>query len=244
MKVTGLPKWGVRVEPGDVLRSNATYDTAIASTYENMGIAIALLAPDENGDPTAPGLDPFTAPADTTDNCESGGLNAATPTLCDKGQVTHGHYKENANHSGPSGTWNAPRGQETDEVGIANFLYTPGDLTTVSMTGVPAVKLGSTLNFTNFEGTSIYHTVTSCRFPCKGATGSAFPLPDGETSAGRQLDFDSSELGIGTPEIGPAKQELRWGLPITAAEGYEPGEIVTYFCRVHPSMRGGFEVIP
>ena len=112
------------------------------------------------------------------------------------------------------------------------------------MTGVPTVKLGSTLDFTNFDGMQIFHTVTSCRFPCKGATGSAYPLADGQTSTGRQLDFDSSELGIGTPEIGPAKQELRWGLPITADEGYEPGEIVTYFCRVHPSMRGGFEVIP
>ena len=101
MKVTGLPKWGVHVEPGDVLRSNATYDTEIASTYENMGIAIALLAPDENGTPTAPGLDPFTAPKDTADGCPSGGLNAATPTLCDKGQVTHGHYKENAQPQRP-----------------------------------------------------------------------------------------------------------------------------------------------
>ena len=70
-----------------------------------MGIAIALLAPDDNGSPTAPGLDPFTAPKDTSDDCDSGGLKAATPTLCDKGQVTHGHYKENGNHSGPSGTW-------------------------------------------------------------------------------------------------------------------------------------------
>ncbi|MGH2978446.1 MAG: hypothetical protein ACRDLQ_02255 [Solirubrobacterales bacterium] len=244
MRVIGLPKWGVRVEPGDVLRSNVTYDTTHQSTYENMGIAIALLAPDENGSPTAPGIDAFTAPKDESDGCPSGGLEASTPTLCDKGQVTHGHYKENGNHSGPSGTWNAPRGQETDQVGIANFLYTPGDLSTISMTGVPTVKLGTTLNFTNIEGMSIYHTVTSCGFPCMGGTGSAFPLADGETSAGRPLDFDSSELGIGTPEIGPAKQELRWQLPVTQQEGYEPGEIVTFFCRVHPSMRGGFEVVP
>jgi hypothetical protein len=244
MEVTGLPKWGVRVEPGDRLRSNATYDTTLASTYENMGIVVALIAPDWNGEPSAPGLDPFTAPKDTSNDCASGGLQAGTPTLCDQGQVTHGHYKENGNHSGPSGTWNAPRGPETNEVGIANFLYAPGDLSTISMTGVPAVKLGSTLNFTNFEGAQIFHTVTSCAFPCKGTTGAAYPLSDGQTSAGRPLDFDSSVLGVGAPEIGPAKQELRWGLPITQEEGYQPGEIVTYFCRVHPSMRGGFEVIP
>jgi hypothetical protein len=104
------------------------------------------------------------------------------------------------------------------------------------------VKLGSRLRFANLEGAAIYHTVTSCAFPCLGRTGAAFPLADGETSQGRTLDFDSSELGIGTPEIGPAKQELTWELPVTADEGYKPGEIVTYFCRIHPSMRGAFEV--
>ena len=127
---------------------------------------------------------------------------------------------------------------------IADFLYEPGDLSTISMTGVPTVKLGSTLNFNNLEGMSIYHTVTSCAFPCLGPTGSAFPLPNGQSSAGRPLDFDSSELGIGSPEIGPAKQELRWGLPVTLDEGYRAGEVVTFFCRIHPSMRGAFEVAP
>jgi hypothetical protein len=244
MRVVGLPKWGVRVRPGDVLRSNATYDTTRQSTYEDMGIAVTLLAPHSSaGKPTAPGLDPFGAPKDTATGCPSGGLQAATPRLCDKGIVTHGHYKENGNHSGPSGSWNARRGSPTNEVGMADFLYTPGDLSTISMTGVPTVKLGTNLNFTNFEGHSIFHTVTSCGFPCLGQTGSAYPLADGKTSGGRRLDFDSSELGIGVPEIGPAKQELRWRLPVTSAAGYRPGEIVTYFCRIHPSMRGSFEVI-
>ena len=30
----------------------------------------------------------------------------------------------------------------------------------------------------------IYHTITSCRFPCLGQTGAAFPLADGQTSEG------------------------------------------------------------
>jgi plastocyanin len=110
------------------------------------------------------------------------------------------------------------------------------------MTGTPTVKLGSTLRFTNVEGAAIYHTVTSCKFPCLGQTGSAFPIADGQTSAGRSLDFDSSELGFGTPEIGPAKQEATYELPVTPEEGYQAGEVVTYFCRIHPSMRGAFEV--
>jgi hypothetical protein len=288
MEVTGAPYWGVRLQPGDALRSNVTYDTTLQSTYENMGIAVALMAPNlPSGEPTAPGVDPFTTPTDTSENCETGGLLApqriasATarktkakskgkgkgartakkakkktkkkkraaaayngPYLCDKGIVTHGHLKENGNHSAATGAWNAKTGQATSSVGIVNFLYNPGDLTTISMTGVPTVKLGSVLRFVNADGLAIYHTVTSCAFPCLGPTSASFPLANGRTSLNRPLDFDSGELAIGAPEIGPAKQTLQWDLPVTAQAGYKPGEVVTFFCRIHPSMRGGFEVSP
>ena len=243
MEVTGLPFWGIEVRPGDKLRSNATYDTKYAATYENMGIAVALLAPhDEQGNPTAPGLNPFQAERDTSLNCDSGGVSAQDKKLCTRGAVTHGHYAENGSYGGPSGEWTMKRGQTTKEVGIANFVYAPGDLSTASMTGVPTVKLGETLRFTNLEGGLIYHTITSCRFPCLGQTGAAFPLADGRTSLGRELDIDSSELGFGVPEISAPKQRLDYELPVTKEEGYKPGETVTYFCRVHPFMRGAFEV--
>ena len=240
MEVQGAPRWGIRVRPGDRLRSNATYDTKYGASYENMGIAIALFAPDtEDGKPTAPGVNPFHAPRDNSKDCRSGG--AANGKLCEFGLVTHGHYKENSNYGGPSGTWNAPRGMETNEVAIANFLYAPGDLSQRSM-GIPTVKLGSKLRFTNTEGAGIYHTVTTCKFPCLGQTGAAFPLPDGETSAGRMLDLDSSELGFGAPGISAPKQRPDWEVPVTEQEGFKDGETVTYFCRVHPFMRGAFEV--
>src|SRR3954452_17912140 len=104
MRVSGLPTWGIHVKPGDILRSNATYDTKILSSYEDMGIAVGLLVPDDaKGKPQAPGLDPFKAPVDTSARCTSGGLKAATPTLCPNGTFeTHGHYPENANASGPT----------------------------------------------------------------------------------------------------------------------------------------------
>jgi plastocyanin len=244
MRVSGYPYWGVRVRPGDALRSNATYDTTIQSTYENMGIAVALLAPDTpEGKPTARGVNPFKAPRDRSKRCKSGGLTAKRPKLCDQGlAVTHGHLPENNNYGAAQGAWEASTGSPTDNVTIANFLYAPGDLSTIEMSGVPTVKLGQTLDFTNVDGAVIYHTVTSCAFPCLGQTGVSFPLADGATSTGRELDFDSSELGIGAPEIGPAKQTLRWGLPVTREQGFEPGEVVTYFCRIHPGMRGAFEV--
>jgi plastocyanin len=108
--------------------------------------------------------------------------------------------------------------------------------------GVPTVKLGSKLRFANLDGAAIWHTVTSCKFPCLGETAAAFPLGDGKTSAGRNVDFDSSEVGFGTPYIGPATNKLDWELPVTQDKGYKPGEVVTYYCRIHPFMRGAFEV--
>jgi plastocyanin len=243
MAVTGLPEWGVHVRPGDIVRSNATYDTTHQSTYENMGIVVSMFVPnDESGKPQAPGVDPFVAPPDRSAECKSGGVRAKPARLCDRGVPTHGHLVENDNFGGAQGEWKAAQGIQTDRVGIADFLYAPGDLSMISMTGVPTVKMGSDLTFTNFDGPVIYHTVTSCKFPCLGPTGTAFPISNGQTSKGRDLDFDSSELGFGTPTIGPAKQTLNWSLPVSKEAGFEPGEVVTYFCRVHPGMRGAFEV--
>ena len=241
MEVQGLPRWGVHVRPGDILRSNATYDTTHQATYENMGISVALLAPNTaDGKPTADGVNPFHAGRDKTKDCESGGVKAGK--LCDVGVVTHGHYEENGNPGGPSGDWKAAKGPSTSEIAIADFLYMPGDLSTKDSVGIPRVKLGSNLRFFNSEGAGIYHTITTCAFPCLGQTGAAFPLADGKTSAGRSLDLDSAELGIGAPAIGAASQKLDWKVPVTKDKGFQAGETVTYFCRIHPFMRGAFEV--
>jgi hypothetical protein len=240
MRVMGLPYWGVQIKPGDVLRSNATYDTSRLASYENMGIAVALLAPNTpDGKPTAPGVDPFQAPRDDSADCKSGpGINGK---LCTAGLVTHGHYAENGNHAGAAGTWDAKTGQQTSSVAIADFQYLPGDLSQKSM-GIPQVKLGTNLDFVNTEGNGIYHTITTCAFPCLGATSASFPVPDGSTNQGRQIDFDSSELGIGAPAVGATSQKLDWSLPVDQQNGFRPGEVVTYFCRIHPFMRGAFEV--
>lgn len=242
MEVLGLPLWGVHIKPGDILRTNATYDTRILSSYEDMGIEIALFAPDTpSGKPTAPGVDPFQASRDTSTTCHSG--PAINRKLCVRGWVTHGHYPETANHGGPLGNWQAKTGPSVNQVAIADFEYTPGDLSQQGTVGLPQVKLGSDLTFVNLEGAGIYHTITTCRFPCLGAVGSAFPIPNGQTSTGRSDEFDSAELGIGAPYIGPTSQKLTWTLPVTSKDGFKPGEVVTYFCRIHPFMRGAFQIV-
>lgn len=243
MKVTGLPQWGVRVEPGDTLRSNATYDTTIQSTYENMGIAIAFIAPDApDGVSSAPGVDPFSPGTafDTSSNCASGGVAAGA--LCDKGVPTHGHLAENDNFGGADGGISAQRGSPTSRVDIGAFLYAPGDLSMISMTGIPTATAGQRVTFTNFDtAVDVYHSVTSCAFPCTGPTGTAFPLANGRTSFGRDVDFDSGQLGFGIPEITGAKNSATWDLDLS---GYQSGEFVSYYCRIHPFMRGVLEVTP
>lgn len=240
MRVLGEPYWGVHLNPGDKLRSNATYDTKGLASYEDMGIVVTLLAPDTpDGKPTAAGVDPFQAARDNSTDCKSG--PAINGKICTAGLVTHGHYKENGNHSGPAGTWTGTPGPPTSSVGIADFQYFPGDLSQTNPS-IPSVKLGTNLKFYNGEGNSIYHTVTSCAYPCLGSTSASFPVPNGTTSQGRGLDFDSSELGVGAPYVGATSQKLDWSLPVDQNTGFKPGEVVTYYCRIHPFMRGAFQV--
>jgi plastocyanin len=242
MRVTGLPRWGVRVKPGDVLRSNATYDTTIQSTYENMGIAVTFLAPDlPNGKHTAKGIDPFKAPFDPTPTCASGGLSAGS--LCDKGAVTHGHLPEASNFGYATGALPKKLAGPVSQVDIAGFTYLQGDLSLVPTNGIPTVKLGQQLKFVNEDAAAgIYHTITTCAYPCMGPTGISFPLANGRSSLGRGADFDSAELGFGLPYVGPAKNAIDWNVAVTKSNGFDPGSVLTYYCRIHPFMRGAVAV--
>ena len=79
------------------------------------------------------------------------------------------------------------------------------------------------------------------------------------TPEGAPLAFDSAELGF-SPDFGPGKGQipttsgefpddpvawaqgaLRWDL-VPSEAGLEPDQIYTYFCRIHPFMRGAFKV--
>ena len=75
---------------------------------------------------------------------------------------------------------------------------------------------------------SIFHTVTACKDPCGLDTGISYPLANGAGG------FDSGQLGIGIPAVGT----LTWSTP----KNLPPGTY-TFFCRIHPFMRGVFRVI-
>ena len=77
-------------------------------------------------------------------------------------------------------------------------------------------------------GRGQWHTITACAAPCNQSTGIAYPLADGP------VIFDSGELGLGGP---PTADRTTWTIPADLPPG-----TYTYFCRIHPSMRGAFRV--
>jgi plastocyanin len=208
------PDWRVAVHKGDVLRVSATYDSSRASWYESMGIMLMYAAEG------ASGPDPFAHPVDRP------------------GAPTHGHLPEDGNHggaaSGLADPSKLPSGQTVQNgVAIADFTYMPGDLTlTGAFADPPVVAQGASLRFGNFDAPeSILHTVTACRQPCTGSTGLSYPLADGP------VQFDSGQLGYGPGGATAAAQRPDWYTPTNLPPG-----TYTYFCRVHPFMRGAFRV--
>jgi len=155
------------------------------------------------------------------------------------GVVTHGHLPENDNHGG-EGERPLPSksGRIATDVTIAGFQYFPGDLSRVSDEGIPLVRRNSTLTFRNADAAgSVWHTITTCRPPCTGRTGISYPLADSDNP------LDSLELGYGYPaDMQPTAQTSTWRVK-PAEAGLASGETYTYFCRVHPFMRGAFKVV-
>jgi plastocyanin len=212
------PGWRIDVRPGDELSISATYDTRKASWYESMGIMFTWYA---DGAGHGGGVDPFTTAVDTT------------------GKVTHGRLPENSNHGGQriAGVPDPRRllsGTRTKTVAIRDFLYGRGDLSAPGRAGrPPVVRPGQSLTFRNDDSDRrpIYHTITACKAPCNRQTGVAYPLANGP------VDFDSGELGFGPRFATAAANRDTWKTPRNLRAG-----TYTYFCRVHPFMRGAFRV--
>jgi plastocyanin len=225
------PSWRVGLKAGDTLNTTATYDTRKASWYESMGIMVVFYADGIVGG----AKDPFTQRVDT------------------RGLVTHGHLAENDNHGGDplSGLPDARDlldGTTPTNVDIKGYIYGKGDLSLTGTNGrPPVVRAGGSLKFTNLDATkamtpsaSAYHTITACKAPCSATTGIAYPL------ANADVQFDSGELGYGPnlPIAGfggkftPAANRNTWKTPKSLSAG-----TYTYFCRIHPFMRGAFRVV-
>jgi plastocyanin len=211
------PRWRAAVKAGDVLSIHATYDTRKSAWYENMGIVLLFVAPQE-----ASGPDPFVTRVDPD------------------GVLTHGHLAENDHHGGKQVVYpdarKAQPGPATTQVKIKDYQFRPGDLGLLfnKKAKVPVVPQGQSLSFVNQDDASVeWHSITTCRSPCNRQTGISYPLANG--APGTQ--FDSGQLGFGPAGASPAANTVSWKTPTDLPEG-----TYTYFCRVHPFMRGAFRV--
>jgi plastocyanin len=151
------------------------------------------------------------------------------------GRPTHGHLPENNNHGGDrSRLPNPMRLADGMTVGgpldVLDFKFTLGDLSLAGAAGrPPVVRRGQSITFRNQDDPrAIYHSITSCKPPCNRTTGIAYPIADGP------VQFESGTLGSAVP---PTTGRLEWKTPRNLDRG-----TYTYFCRIHPFMRGAFRV--
>jgi plastocyanin len=162
------------------------------------------------------------------------GANPFTTRVDKPGRVTHGHLKENSNHGGGPTSMPDARALVSSAfsgslIDVKDFKYTVGDLGLPGDAGrPPVIQAGQALTFRNSDdGEEIYHSITSCKAPCNRSTGIAYPIADGP------VQFESGQLGTRLPGVGT----FEWKTP----DNLNPGTY-TYFCRIHPFMRGAFRV--
>jgi plastocyanin len=213
----------VHLKKGDKLRTTTTYETKRGSWYEAMGIMVVYLAPG-----STKGVDPFAA---------------AVPQ---KGHLTHGHLKENNVHGGTAPVLANPLSLPSvpvsgNTIHISNFKYQQGDLSAKGSRKDPAqVQAGQSLTFVNDDGPpppapfdlEISHSVTACLAPCNLSNGVSYPLANGLGG------FDSGQMGFGPGFLTAFNNQQSWSTPTNLSPG-----TYTYFCRIHPFMRGAFRVV-
>jgi plastocyanin len=229
------PDWRIRLQGGDTVSVNVTYDVRKASWYESMGIMpISVTRVD---DPAA--RDPFVDDAAVRSMYERGGI------------LTHGRLPENIDSKAnknlklddPRKVRSRGKRVPASGISIDGFGYYPGGFSAQRGAKVrrpPVVRPGTSVTFTNFDALfgmpqndQVWHSITSCPAPCNRGPGIGYPLARGP------IKFDSGQLGFGTfASAGvTARTNVYTTPPLT-----ERGKTYTYFCRIHPFMRGAIRV--
>lgn len=213
------PNWRPEVRKGDVLSTSATYETRRASWPESMGIMVVYMAENERG------------------------VNPYRKRVDHPGILNHGHYKENDDHGGGLPTV----GQDPTRLGdgiaagsdpfvISDYVYNGADFRLPGSAGnPPVVRKGKSMRFelSDYDvRNEVWHSLTSCKTPCNRSTGIAYPIADGK------FQFESGQLGtLPGASKAPTVDRTWWETPKTLPRG-----TYTFFCRVHPLMRGAFRV--
>ena len=214
--------WRVQVQAGDQLSVHTTYNTRRASWYEVMGIM----------------------PVAVYNGTGVGGVGPFNKSLDRKGVLTHGHLDENRVHGDNPTFLPDPRNlagiAPSNPIGISDYKYQQGDLAGVgNAKKPPTIHAGQSLTFKNNDANTLpytFHSITDCQAPCNRSTGIAYPIANGPTNFDSgQLGFNRSPYNLGNA---PAVGTDTWKTPTNLKPG-----TYTYFCRVHPFMRGAFRVV-
>jgi len=258
MSATG-PNWRVQLRRGDILRVSATYDTTRASWYEVMGIMIAGITLGDEG-----GVDPFTGQVDQSDFLTHGRLRENIDPPATR-RVNPGYANSLKLRQGPFASKVVIRNFSFQQ----GDLTMPGRRGLP-----PSVAQGRSLTFVNQDQptTVRFHTVTACRAPCNRGSGISFPLADGKgLFDSGELGFgpaiNTGVISGGGGEDVPGSPVIDTPAPRAKCDGGPTGLInavrtgclgrvtwrtpknlrpgtYTYFCRIHPFMRGAFRVVP
>lgn len=194
-------------------------------------------------------------------------------TICVRGSATHTRNETSADHDTCGNTCQkiaelAPDGPLMTNIPIGGFSYGPAELGVVSAFGVPTVKVNEPLTFWNFDtADDMWHTITRCKLPCSGETQASYPLADGAwddtydpetrlytnpltglTAAHPAdlgpdpMDFDSGIIGLGTGANNKFNDANRSNPAVWTWKPTRTGTF-TFWCRIHPSMRGAIRVV-
>jgi hypothetical protein len=234
------PEWRVSLEAGDTVSISATYKVGRASWYESMGIMpLAVTAAD---DPDA--KDPFDQADEVRKMYDQGGIltHRRLPENIDK------KARKNLKLPDPRRLKSSGRVPRSG-IEIDAFGYEPGGYSAFrgfpgTLMRPPLVRRGRRVPFTNLEAPlgmpdeeQVWHSITSCRAPCNRGSGIGYPLAAGP------IKFDSGQLGYGIND------DDSWNAGVTTGSNQyktpplrKAGKTYTYFCRIHPFMRGSVRV--
>ena len=210
------PNWRVAVKKGDIIAVHATYDVRNASWYESMGIMPLAVTDVPRGG---------RRPVHDERRRDEGRPDARPPA-----REQQPRRDEDLGLPRPARSCPTARAARST---IKDFIYSQGDLTSRGAAGRPAVvQRGQSLTFLNQDAPPVHLPhVTSCAAPCTRLGGIAYPLANGAVT------FDSAELGTSRTFGVPAAGRDTWQTPTNLSDG-----TYSYFCRIHPFMRGAFRV--
>ncbi|MCW2968762.1 MAG: hypothetical protein JWM71_2534 [Solirubrobacteraceae bacterium] len=254
------PDWKVDFKKGDVITTTATYDTSRATWYEVMGIMVIGIT----DQPVAGGVDPFSGTAiDQSDYLTH-------PRLAEN--IDQNIRKPNPGLRNPIAERIGPYKDKVvikNFLYSQGDLSSPGKKGLP-----PAVPQGTSLSFVNADAplTERFHTITACKAPCNLTGGIGYPLANGsggfdsgELGYGPTISSGLYPSGGSTGDIPitpvidtPTDKANCAGVPglvgaiasscigttvYKTPKTLTPGTY-TYFCRIHPFMRGAFRVVP